>query len=94
MLTIGPDLTFPISHSKDSVLSLTSFFILNMIVSASPQFLGDLHPAPNGDNQANIFDVVTLINHINGSQTLSAEIEFFADINQDGVIDMDDVSLL
>ena len=49
-------------------------------LSSFAQMLGDL----DGDGKATIFDVVRLINYINGTATLSSDQQILADVNQDG----------
>ncbi len=61
--------------------------ILVCPVDAAPEKIGDF----DEDGMATILDVVRLINHVNGTRTLSSELVPFADINNDGFVDQNDV---
>lgn len=56
-------------------------------MKALPEKIGDF----DEDGLASILDVVRLINHVNGSRVLPADLVPFADINNDGSVDQDDV---
>src|SRR5437868_13799261 len=58
--------------------------------AASPTILGDL----DADGQITVLDLVTLINHINGSATLAPELRGYADVNGDGYLNAADVDML
>jgi hypothetical protein len=59
-------------------------------VQALPQYLGDL----DEDGQATVLDLVRLVNHVNGSHSLSNAAIFFADLNEDGFINDADAKAL
>ena len=67
-----------------------SLFTLRAFSQALPQKLGDL----DADGRATVFDLVRLVNHINGTTLLSTNLVPFADINQDGYVNDLDVSFL
>ena len=58
--------------------------------SVLPTRLGDL----DVDGQPTVFDLIRLINHVNGSPALSSELRPFGDVNEDGVINQTDVDLV
>src|SRR5437773_2091768 len=76
--------------SKSILLLLVGLSLLSLTVSAQPLRLGDL----DADSQPTVLDLVRLLNHINGTVSLSPALAPFADINEDGVIDQRDVDLL
>jgi hypothetical protein len=67
-----------------------SLFTWRALSQALPQKLGDL----DADGRATVFDLVRLVNHINGTALLSTNLVPFADINQDGYVNDLDVSFL
>jgi RHS repeat-associated protein len=64
--------------------------LLTPVSAALPQRLGDL----DGDGKITLFDLLTVINHVNGTVPLSNEVSVFADVNQDGLVDDRDVQML
>src|SRR6266516_110621 len=76
--------------SKSILLLLVGLSLLSLTVAAQPLRLGDL----DADGQPTVLDMVRLLNHINGTVSLSSALAPFADINEDGVIDQRDVDLL
>src|SRR5712692_7130020 len=63
---------------------------LTSTLCAFPQKLGDL----DGDGQATVLDLVRMVNQINGTAPLGAQLALFADMNQDGLVNEADVNLL
>src|SRR5436309_1658658 len=72
------------------LLLLVGLPFLYVTVSAQPLRLGDL----DADDQPTVLDLVRLINHINGTASLSSALAPYGDINEDGIIDQRDVDLL
>lgn len=60
------------------------------LLVGAPEKIGDF----DEDGSATILDVVRLINHVNETRTLSSELVPYADINNDGLIDQNDVQAL
>jgi hypothetical protein len=59
-------------------------------VIAQPTRLGDL----DADGRATVLDLVRLLGHLNTSNPLSTALEPYGDIDENGVIDTNDVTLL
>src|SRR5204862_5347221 len=76
--------------SKNFSLIVFACFVSACALGALPEKLGDL----DGDGKATVLDLVRMINHINGSNYLSSQLTFFADMNQDGVVNQTDIALL
>ncbi len=86
----------------NSSSSIPSWAILCRLIAAAwlfaagsafagvPTAPGDL----DGDGKPTVIDLQLLINHVNQSQSLTSEVAFFADLNQDGLINNTDVDLL
>src|SRR5437870_8646426 len=80
---------------KRPVCSGIAWILLLLVLLALPASavstkLGDL----DGDGQPTVLDLVTIINHINGTPRLSNEMAVFADVNQDGVVNDLDVQMV
>ncbi|MCI0746812.1 MAG: dockerin type I repeat-containing protein [Verrucomicrobia subdivision 3 bacterium] len=78
-----------------SAITLFFFAVLGLVIvptrlPALPQSLGDL----DEDGQATVLDLVRLIDHINSRTLLSAALQPYADVSEDGLINVTDVDLL
>src|SRR5258706_86775 len=67
-----------------------ALFLCALTARAQPLRLGDL----DGDGQPTVLDIVRLIAHLTGAQTLSPALAPFADLNEDGVVNQSDVDIL
>jgi hypothetical protein len=66
------------------------FLLFSARVIAQPTRLGDL----DADGRATVLDLVRLLGHLNTSNPLSTALEPYGDIDENGVIDTNDVTLL
>jgi len=69
---------------------MSALLVVFGLKAATPLVLGDL----DRDGKATVLDLVRLINHINGTDLLSANLAPLADLNRDGAVNAPDVSLL
>src|SRR5687767_938421 len=61
-----------------------------VIAQSLPQRLGDL----DADGQPSVYDLVRLINHINGTIPLPGSLIPYGDVNESGTINQNDVDLI
>jgi hypothetical protein len=66
------------------------FLALASPLAALPEKTGDF----DGDDTASILDVVRLINHVTQADPLPSDLLPYADVNNDGYVDQDDVQAL
>jgi len=75
-------------------LAVVFLFLHACAVAQLPRLLGDL----DADGQPTVLDLQRLLNHLNGSQPstpqLSTQLLPYADLNEDGVVNTNDVLLL
>jgi hypothetical protein len=71
-------------------LIIAALLVCATALHAVPLKLGDI----DADGKATVLDLAAVINHLNNSPRLPAELAVFADVNQDGLVNQTDVDLI